>query len=347
MYKLAQALEVRNTECVGLLSDKLLDSSVTLGIELEVEGLGRYNADVLPLGVDASGDLKLGYLNYWTPIKDGSLRGQWATEFISGASIGKIKIPLRGEQVIRALKEIDQFFQAMTFLSKPPKYSSRTSVHVHMDVTELTNEELYRVVLLTAIFEKLLYKFAGEGRWESNYCVPMALNSVGINQLFQIKATSFDSGLRSLIRNEELQKYEGLNLRPILTQGTIEYRQLEGTADMTRVLDWINIILAIRKAAIKYKNINIDNLMPWISQEGLDNIGRDVFGVLFEKLNYPGANADILEGIRVAQDIEFHTPYLTPGNQRELLNLPNLKVSNLVKYAKFNRIKPNNVIEED
>ena len=48
---------------------------------------------------------------------------------------------------------------------------------------------------------------------------------------------------------EVWQKYSGLNLRPIASLGTVEYRHLRGNRDVDYILNWIDIILSIHKTA--------------------------------------------------------------------------------------------------
>jgi len=173
---------------------------------------------------------------------DGSLRGV-AYEFITA--------PMRSQDAIGCLGE---FFNKSKFIDD--NYSDRCSVHVHVNCTDMTLEQITNVALLYTTIEEILFEFVGGNRDTNIFCIPW-------NQCRQ----HFDLVHRFLndtsytLRN--WNKYTALNLIPLSSQGTIEFRQLHGTSDMAKITTWINIIGAIFAYA---KSVQLNTLIARIKE---------------------------------------------------------------------------------
>jgi hypothetical protein len=129
---------------------------------------------------------------------------------------------------------LNMFFNKYKF--NKDNYSERCSVHVHANVQNLTPEQLATVCLLYQVFEGIFFNIAGEGRRQNIFCVPWSETSLARTNI----QTLVEKGDIGAIRR--WQKYAALNLLPIFTQGTIEFRHLEGTADVERILNWCCLI---------------------------------------------------------------------------------------------------------
>lgn len=85
------------------------------------------------------------------------------------------------------------------------------------------------------------------------------------------------------------QKYTALNLVPVNTQGSIEFRHLEGTCDVKRIMGWINLISRMYNHAI-YNPLNQIKMeivgMNTVSnyREWLDNVFKEEADLL----RFPG-----------------------------------------------------------
>lgn len=183
------------------------------GIEVEVEGVHD------PVNT----------CDYWNTVADGSLRNG-GIEFVSH--------PLRGDQLEGALTSLKH--------SLPPthKFSKRTSVHIHMNIRDLTVDEIVTLTTLYIALEKLLFRWVGHNRENNPFCIPIA-------------ETDYPRYLHTFIQNpgnirEYWNKYSALNLVPILTKGTIEFRHMHGTIDVTRLLIWISMLSALKDMAKKH-----------------------------------------------------------------------------------------------
>lgn len=49
-------------------------------------------------------------------------------------------------------------------------------------------------------------------------------------------------------------KYAALNINPMRTLGTVEFRHMGGTTHMKEISDWINVILQLKKSSINGVN---------------------------------------------------------------------------------------------
>ena len=112
-------------------NDLLIDSTVYVGVEIEVEGLENYGA--CPF-----------LSNYWIKKKDGSLRN-YGAEFVTGMEFEGRYVPIRGDDLIVALKDWERWVDHYTLsVGDPPEVGHRTSNHIHIDVRDLDKEEIGR-----------------------------------------------------------------------------------------------------------------------------------------------------------------------------------------------------------
>lgn len=113
-------------------------------------------------------------------------------------------------------------------------YSDRTSVHVHANCQDLTLEQLSTVLLLYQVFEDLLFEFAGGGRDKNIYCVPWSQTSLSYNFVNRV--------MKGVTTVRNWQKYTALNVLPIWSQGTVEFRHMGGTNDVNKIINWCQLI---------------------------------------------------------------------------------------------------------
>lgn len=206
----------------------VFDYPAFLGVEVEVENI--HKSISLP--------------TFWKSTEDGSLRNG-GVEFVSE--------PLRPKQALQATVALWLFMKRLS--SKNPDFSWRSSIHDHLSILELHEDEFRRLLLLCFLLEDILFAFAGEDRRESMFCVPLT-ESVTFDLLssyirgkkkFQDFATQWPKYTAiNLCRVYEYQSLQG----PKPAIGTIEFRHLGGTTDVRRVLLWHTIILQIMKASI-------------------------------------------------------------------------------------------------
>lgn len=237
-----------------------------IGLEVELENISKDNVENLSKST-------------WTSVVDGSLKNK-GREFVT--------IPIR----FRYLEvELKRLFSGLI----SPVTSSRCSVHVHINVRDMTTDELASFIVLYSIFERALYRFSGD-RWDSNFCVPIqASPSYPCRLLQSLKLTPHNTQI-------VWYKYMGFNVCPIFGLdgsdriGTIEFRHLKGTMDINLIINWINLIISLKIAAKTTSLSYLERiLLQMNSDSSYTTLAESVFG---------GLSPLILEQPTFKRDIE-------------------------------------------
>lgn len=227
----------RNPEIEELLKGvpktyDVTDKKTLLGIEVEVENVPDAGS-LLLLSPTSSG--KHQWL--WKAVEDGSLRN-FGREFVS--------LPISGDNIMKSLQFLKTSFETTKGLENY-EFTNRTSVHIHMNVCDMTVEQVATLLLGYALVEPFLYDtFVGGDRRYNIFSVPITDSSLSnqVRRILQGEPKTLFDGILGW------QKYTGLNLIPIRSQGTVEFRQMLGTLDLTKLNNWINIILSLKRFAL-------------------------------------------------------------------------------------------------
>jgi len=190
-------------------SDKkfLTDTTqVFFGTEYEIEDIKEINHHWT---FYENGDVKI--------VEDHSLRNN-GREFITK--------PLTLEQSLEMFKQLHSSIEV-----GQSAYSSRTSIHVHVNVLDLSLDQLKHLLLLYAYLEPVFFSFVGEKRKHNIHCVP--LNWTLLPKYYPLDITGIV---------ENWSKYTAFNMCPVFKQGTVEFRHLYGTGNFDIYKKWLNII---------------------------------------------------------------------------------------------------------
>ena len=238
-------------------------NNATIGVEVEAEHVELPSGTIIPT---------------WAQTSDNSLRDN-GREFLL--------LPSAPDSAYYSLAAL---FHWLRLLRPKPKFSWRTSIHVHLNMRTERVDQILSLLMLYMLFEDSIFDFVGNDRRRSNFCVPLQETdlSYSISRML-----NNNNKLPSLLMN--WSKYTALNYRPLLLndhgnpdhpgapggKGTIEFRHLEGTDNLRRIIQWINIILSLQVASRKY---SLDYLEERIMSMGertdyLD-LMEDVFGEL-------------------------------------------------------------------
>lgn len=186
-----------------------------------------------------------GQIQGWNAKQDGSLRNKGMEFTTNGGMVGA---------------QIRESVETICREAKTRKWDvgyPRAGIHIHLDCTDLNFDEgqLANLIAHYMMIEHAMIRFAeGEkvnSRRDCGYCVPFDLGQADFDTLGPIlynkKITK--AAIRAYVDN--LSKYQALNLRPLGTLGTIEFRALPTTFDSERIMTWIKLILAIKAAAVR------------------------------------------------------------------------------------------------
>lgn len=254
-----------------------------VGVELELEGMSPYDAcDLCPR------DLGL----RWSWTDDGSLRGLSVEAVLSH--------PLGGADLHSAVAGITDYLKKDW--GRVLSTNHRTSMHVHIDVRDITPEQLAKIVMVYAIFEKPLISYSGPGREHSNFCIPL-YNAAQLCDSVAALMEGTTRCIHAMIENQS--KYSALNLLPIRTFGSIEFRSHRGTYNYDEILSWINILLSIKRWAV-HDAPGIEEFPAYFSGVGPTGMCKEVFGRYAARLVCPDFDSMCYSGMRCAQDLLFH-----------------------------------------
>lgn len=239
-----------------------------VGIEVEVE---NYAA-----GLDNTPQL-------WEVKADHSLRNNGA-EFVTRGG-------LVGSELVEAIHSLMHHCKKYNYDEGLP----RAGIHIHLDVTDMNaanSRELLHFVGTYMLTEHIFFQFAGDWRSDTGYCDPLNFSkgdykaigtilrdwdTLGESELRQFWAGAPQNGVH-------LSKYQAINLLPMHTFGTVEFRHLPTTFDADRLITWINMILCVKAFAQNGPTeVPLEVLVSRLTPLGFY---QRVFGSLFDKLAY-------------------------------------------------------------
>jgi len=180
------------------------------GIEYEIEDI-RDHKTPLQVLLDAG---KISIHN------DGSLRNN-GKEFVTS--------PL---SISAQLYVYKQLYEGLKLGPKP--HSERTSIHVHVNVANLTEEAFKTFVHLYILLEPSFFYYAGEARKNNIHCVPLSYTFLASKYKSRVISYPFI-----------WSKYTAFNLIPVRTQNTVEFRHAPGYNDPARLEHWLNLIKSL------------------------------------------------------------------------------------------------------
>lgn len=251
----------------------------TIGIELEYECLMNKLIDTGIIQTGPREELTLSsnyrYLSaHWSFHTDHSLRN-YGIEFVSS--------PLFGEDLLDAIQLLNEFFDDLGNNDIVPTITSRCGTHIHLDVRDLDKEELLSLVCLYALYEYILFDFWGAERKHSIYCVPLNHTDILVGPLANMHYFKDDFYMRDVFESSfsEEQRYCALNLASIQKYGSLEFRHGLGTEDTAKLINWIQIIMCLKKYII---GKSLKEIVRDITIRDFEELSRQVFGEFYNTL---------------------------------------------------------------
>lgn len=234
----------------------LMVPSARVGIEIELEEWDGVNDTT-----------------YWDNHVDDSLRNN-GQEFVSrGAG-------LIGNNISAAVHEFCSLARARGWSEGYP----RAGIHIHVDCTDLdlTRGELATFISLYMIMEHALFGYAGEWRRACGFCDALEDSDADFTPLGRAMFDTIGKSLKDILDRENLHKYQAVNLLPLIRFGTIEFRQLPTTFDPARIMEWINIILQLKRATVDF-DLSVP-LIAQFSKEGARGFCMRVMGSMWDSV---------------------------------------------------------------
>jgi len=193
------------------------------GIEIECEGK----------------DLAVPHADVWRTDDDGSLRGV----FPHSRAEWVLARPLSLDNAIKAVDELSKFqIQHKAQLD----FSFRTSVHVHMNVQNLTFNQYLNTIYTYLLLENVLVRYCGNDRIGNRFCLRMQ-DAEGLSELIM---RLFKEGPRGLgYFNEDAAKYASINIAATNNYGSLEFRAMQGNLQVPYISTWLKALYNLREFA--------------------------------------------------------------------------------------------------
>ena len=180
---------------------------------------------------------------YWEAKPDGSLRNS-GMEFVCSS-------PWGGRDLYAASLEIDSFLFRHT-----PDTSWRCSTHVHIDVRDLSVAQLKRMILAYIVYERVLFRCSGWHRYKNNFCVALGFAQEQLATLannWHLDNHDFTNRV-----TREWDKYTSLNLLPMGSFGSVEFRISEAKWRKGSIIRLTNRFLSLKELAVNFEGTDGD-----------------------------------------------------------------------------------------
>lgn len=206
------------------------DDRGMMGWEFEYEGVATRT---LPINT---------FAGFWSYHEEGSLKDHGAEYVFTN--------PLFGVDAWNALDWLTSHARDSEW-----KCSKRTGIHVHLDVRDLEGPQLVGLCILYAALEPILYRWIGDGRENSHFCLPLYKADQALlatcNILSAVLSDQKAGGHSTIEIANNYQRYAGFNLQALAKFGSIEFRHMQTTHNLERIVDWGNMVLSLKSAAFK------------------------------------------------------------------------------------------------
>ena len=227
----------------------------------------------------------------WRAENDGSLRG-YSVEYV-------MKKPMAIEKVQDSL---DKLAAVILKEGGRPVYSERAGVHVHVNVLDLTVEQIVCFALTYYCLEDVLVRFCGTNREGNHFCLRIKDAEMPLHIL---------SGMRHEMNIENFNtdqiRYASMNFLSLFRYGSLEFRAMESQPDLSKVSDWATMLCLIRNYAVSVENR--ESIAYDISYHSPEGFVRHVLGDRgLDLLGYDGMEEDIMSSMRNCQLALYSDP---------------------------------------
>ncbi len=264
-----------------------------LGIEIEVE-----SAENLPINPPWP----------WSAKPDHSLRGK---KFTTPEAPDPTSMEYVTTSPITYLSGMKlALIKRLTDVLSDRKYSvdansPRTSVHVHVNVLELTPLQIWTAVFTYFTIENVLMELCGEERKGNMFCLRLK-DAEGIIQTIRIElmqTTPFN-----YMYTDEM-RYLGVNLKSVYGLGSLEFRGHPGTIDPIKINNWSTICWDIVDKSKRWTTP--EEVLDYYQKQGANNFLAALTNyTTFELLKKDNIQALCDESVEIIADLVYSTEWM-------------------------------------
>lgn len=286
--------------------------------------------------VECEGVIPEVHTSTWKTVGDGSLRGGYEYVFVR---------PLTLEDAKKATSKLKSLIYADEY---SPEFSFRTSVHVHINCTDMEWKHIQNFIYIYFLLENLLVDFCGEGRKCNRFCLRIEDAEGAIPSLAPLFSRDAPSnGLLRSLANDRL-RYASLNVQALQKFGSLEFRAMRGTVDDAVLHPWMETLLNIREFAKQFESPR--DVFNHIEVVGFRDFFEKAIGphhVLFD-------NGNVEETIARSQSLTIEIPFIrrkktfvmTEENRNRIYSYAGMEVPLYQIVDAYNGELPENLSEE-
>lgn len=229
--------------------------NIGTGVEVELENV-------------QTGDVPYPFIT----VRDNSLRNH-GLEFVTRV----------GKRMFTCLHGIENLLIAIKDYGY--KTSDRTSMHVHLNVSDMTFNQLRNMFILYVLFEKSLMSYVEPLRRNNIFCVP-----IGDSPRLHYKS-EVEWDIQEMIRNAS--KYCAFNLKSVQEHGTIEFRQMHVPKSVMEAGVWMLMLGALKRYAAHTPTTQLqEKIFKLKTSSQYDILLHDVFFGLEKFIRYTADELD-------------------------------------------------------
>lgn len=244
-----------------------------VGIEIEVEG------KALTDNVDPR----------WNATVDGSLRGE-NREYV-------LRKPLPVAEVKDVLESLQKNLkEAGSKLS----FSFRTSVHVHVNVQDLTFPQYLNFLYAYFLLEEPLMTFCGKERKGNRFCLRLQ-DAEGMLDIYNKLFTRGEEAFHDIPPNQV--RYSAMNIEATMKYGSLEFRGMRGNLEVDVIETWVKALCYLREFAKSVDNpTKVYDLYAEMEAQGfMDHVLKE----LSPRFYYARVAKDVQRSFSLSIDLPF------------------------------------------
>ena len=257
---------------------KDVDGGGEIGIEIEMEGENIPNYERVLMGTQ----------NVWKGERDGSLRGQ-SVEFV-------LRRPVPRKDVNTALRIAKEYLEEKCNAIMKP--SSRTGVHVHINVRDLTLNQVFVFMITWFLVEEAMVAYCGETREGNLFCLRLK----DAEALLDYAELAIRHEDLSILHTDEI-RYSAMNTKSLLEYGSLEFRCLETPENILDIALWVELLLKIKDYSLKIKDPEV--ILQDISINGGEKFAKEIFGELLPLLPVKDWTELLYDSLRKIQPLVY------------------------------------------
>jgi hypothetical protein len=213
-----------------------------------------------------------------------SVRSHW--KIVSDASCGDelVSPPMAGEDGFSQVRRTCEALQAAGVT-----VNRRCGLHVHHEVTDLTPEQIARVVEFWTEAQDLIDSVLPPSRRQGACYYAERWSQHDVER---VKEAARRPGVTTRdLAYQQRGRYKTVNLESLIRQPTIEIRQHSATIEADKIINWIKLGQAVIRAAKAGAPLTSTDLDSWTEALGLDEESREYFRQRRARFERRAANA--------------------------------------------------------